>query len=451
MATTFTRIDDLLGGRKSDVLNQPAGGMAGQPQSSPESPGFKAPVGGTSSGFAGGAAAPVKSSEIATGQANNAYLNDANKQAVKSNIIDKNVNTIKSATEAQKASAKQYVDTTSQAADAYAVDDKTIDSGISGDQDAYSKLGGTLGANLKIDDWKANDNSGVDVSNFTDPAKINTMESQAANQSSGGQYTLGMSKLDAALRGAANLDYNKVFKEQDAFNAAGAEGKAAAEAVKTGEAKQLDDIKSLLKGKLGGKQTGIKDVLAQRKQQSVEADNARLRNEYNDMVNAQKASGSVLLNQIRNTENSGRVSQAELNAIQAMTNRGVPLTQGQQETAARNYQLAQERGYAEKIMQDIASGKYVKQNFVDPNQIDPNTIANEQEALQFNNINRLLGLGGNISSGQFKGGSSTNEQAKAQAQLQNYLNRIKAISQRQREGAYAVQDIGDGRTVVDDL
>ena len=456
MATTFARIDDLLGGRKSDVLNQPAGGMAGQPQASPESPGFKAPVGNqASSGFAGGAAAPVKSSEIATGQANNAYLNDANKNAVKSNIIDKNVNTIKSATDAQKASAQKYVTDTSQAADAYIIDDKTIDSGISGNQEDFSKIGSTLGADLKIGDWQANDNSGVDVSSFADPAKINVMETQAANQSSGGQYTLGMSKLDAALRGAANLDYNKVFDANNQFVAAGAEGKAAADAAKTGEVKQIDEIKAMVKKTLGERQAGIQKTIADRK---AAEENRRLGQGQSQYAASRKAAadGVELARQ--------QMQKMNQDAYQKYMNKQI--TRQEYDRVSNEYQKAFaeaqnafDANYDDAVMDNNMNiirqaGKYAQFNpsMVSGLNVSDSDVTNADEALRFNNINKLFGTGKNIQAGtnnnkvQFKAPVTFTPELtnKIQNVLKLQPNLIPVVEQ-------IIQEMGEGKNRAEGL
>ena len=441
MATTFGsgKIEDLIGGRKSDVLNQPAGG---QPQNSPEAPGFKAPIRQKSNaGFAGGAAAPTKSSEIATGQANNAYLSEANQNVVKSNIIDKNVNTIKSATEKQKADAAKYVTDTSQQADAYNIDDNTFSNATSGYDNpdvttSVNKVKQTLGSSLNLSDWNPNADSGVDVSRFADPTQINNMESQAANQKSGGQYTTGMSRLDAALRGAANLDYNKVFQSQNEFDTAGAEGKVAADAAKTGEIKQLDEIKNLVKSRLGEKQAGISKAIADRKAAEITARQNEAGRQKQDFVRQLQAQNDAIdqaayarRRELDSMFKQGKITRAEMDRLDS------EIMKVQQEAASK---LQPFTGYNSSGWQNTIGATGLDVNDSD--------VTSQANALSFNRINEMLGTGTNIQAGQ----NQRNVQIKAPVVFTPELNnKLQTVLKMQPQLIPVVQQIiqemNDGR------
>lgn len=370
MATlSWNEVKEMMkGGRTQDILAA-QGGAQTQNQTTPQSaelPGYVATVPrGTGPETAGGDAG--YQSGPRKGQGPNAQaVTAANKAALNVDLASGFSKEIKNASDNLQKTANSYVTDTKGYTESQAPTETDITGAIGGDQTAYEKLMGRLGATFGAKEYTPDEKAIKDVGLLANPESRQTVAEEYFGTKTGGRYTAGMSALDQTLFNAQRPDLSPVFKERQDLDSLKESLKAAAKAAREAELAEFDAATGALKTDLQGRATKIREGVTSRMTEAQKAEAAAL----DEMARAEAARQyeSSGIGQIRDDlmgmKTGDKAYDAEVDALVAQ---------------------------AEALGGNIQAGQYVTTNAA---QNDIGAYVSPEEAFQFSQIMNLLGQGG---------------------------------------------------------
>jgi hypothetical protein len=280
MATlSWNEVKEMMkGGRTQDILAA-QGGAQTQNQETPQSaelPGYVATVPRatgpeTAGGDAGYQSGPRK------GQGPNAQaVTAANKAALNVDLASGFSKEIKNASDNLQNTANSYVADIGGYTESQGPDEATISSAITGDQTAYDKLMGRLGATFGGKEYTPDEKAIRDVGMLANPESRKTVAEEYFGNKTGGRYTAGMSALDQTLFNAQRPDLSPVFKERQDLETLRTSLKDTAKAARDAEEAEFGTATGNIRTDLQGRATKIREGVTSRMTEAQKAEAAAL-------------------------------------------------------------------------------------------------------------------------------------------------------------------------------